>query len=82
MNLDALTQFFGWMTAVNLVLITFSFVVIVFFKKWVCSVHGKLFGLSETEVATALYKVMSIYKILIVTFSFVPYLALKLMSIS
>jgi len=38
--------------------------------------HAKIYGLKEEEIPAMVYKLMAFYKVLIIVFCFVPYLAL------
>ena len=49
-------------------------------KKLVCRMHGKLFAISEENVAMATYAYLGIYKILLLVFNIVPYIALSIIA--
>lgn len=79
MNIAQLHELFLTMTLVNFGLLAFSALVVVVFKKQVCSLHGKMFGLSEEVVRLVCYVYVAAYKILIIVFNLVPLLALNMM---
>jgi len=79
-TLDQLTCLFMWMTIINVAALTLSFFLIMPLKKVMCRVHAKLFGIPEQSVATAAYAYMGIYKILVIVFNIVPYIALEIVS--
>ena len=47
---------------------------------WCSRLHGKLWGLPEDKVRSAIYKVMATYKILVFVFSIIPYIALRIIA--
>jgi len=65
-----------WMTIINVAALTLSFFLVMPLKKVACRVHAKLFGITEQNVAVAVYAYMGIYKILVIVFNIVPYIAL------
>ena len=56
-----------------------SSVVIMVFKDKICRLHGKLFGLTDNQVAVAMYAYLGMFKIFVIVFSIVPYVTLVLM---
>lgn len=80
MTIVELTTFFGWMAAINIGLLLFSTTFLVFCKNFALNMHNKLFGLEKTEINKIYFQYIAHYKILTITFSLVPYIALKLMA--
>ena len=79
MNIETLREFFGWCTVINLGLLVFGCVKVVLIRDWASKVHAKMFGIDQASVQTAYFQFFVIYKIAIIVFNFVPYLALRLM---
>ena len=79
MALEQITEFFQWMTIINLVLFFFSFLIITTFKNTIIAIHAKVFSLPETKVSLVLYGLFGLYKIAIIIFAFAPFVALKIM---
>ena len=79
-SLEAVTTFFGWTTVINFVLLTFSTISIIAMRGWMSRMHAKMFGLEPADVLRAYYQYVAHYKIAIIVFSLVPYVALKLMA--
>ena len=73
-----LTSFFGWMTVLNFGLLAFATLAMLVMRDWVAGLHGRLFGLDETQVRLAFYSWLAGFKILAIVGSLVPYLALRL----
>ncbi len=78
MNLDQLTEFFKWMTIINIGLLVLSSVLIMILKNVMCKMHGKLFGIKEESVALVAYGYLGMYKVLVLVFNIVPYISLLL----
>ena len=76
MGMDQLTWLFMWMTIINMAALIFTSVLIMLFRNVMCRTHAKLFGIPEESVATAAYAYLGGYKILVVVFNIVPYVAL------
>jgi len=57
-------------------MLLFSFAVYSLFRKPISKMHAKIYGLKEEEIPAMVYKLMAFYKVLIIVFCFVPYLAL------
>ncbi len=80
MNLKQLTQVFKWMTIINVAVLTLSSVLIMLLKNVMCRTHAKLFGITEASVAMAGYCYLGAYKILVLVFNIVPYIALSIIA--
>ena len=72
-------EFFGWCSVINIVLLMFSAIFIIRIRKSAASIHGKMFGLDEDYLSKAYFQYLGQYKIAIIVFNIVPYLALKVM---
>jgi len=77
-TLDQLTCLFMWMTIINVAALTLTSVLIMLLKDVMCRMHAKLFGIPEQTVATAAYAYLGAYKILVLVFNIVPYIALEI----
>jgi len=78
MNIDQLRQFFGVCSIINVGLMALSFVIMAFGLNWVHRMHGKLFPMSKEAFTIIMYSFMGIFKLFIIVFNIVPYLALSL----
>ena len=78
MTLDNLREFLLWCMVINVGLLIFSSLMILAMRNWVYRLHGKMFRLPEEKVASAMYKFIAFYKILIIVFNVVPYIALRI----
>ncbi len=75
-----LENLFLWMTILNFGLLTFYFLFFVFFRKFIYRLHGRWFKMTEKEISSALYKTFAFYKIIVIVFNLVPYIALKIIA--
>ena len=80
MNLEQMTQLFKFMTLINIAILLISMVATICLKKIMGSIHGKLFGLQEEQIAQVHYSWLGSYKIFILIFNIVPYIALSVMT--
>jgi hypothetical protein len=78
MTLESLREFLLWCMIINVGLLIFSSLMILALRGWVYRLHARMFRLSEEKVASANYKFIAIYKILIIIFNVVPYIALRI----
>ncbi len=79
-TIDSVTTFLGWCTVINIAVLTFSSLLIITFKNPVSKIHSKLFGLNEESLPLIYFQYMGNFKIAIIVFNLVPYIALKVMS--
>ncbi len=78
MTLELITTLFGWMTVINIVLLIFSTIMLLLFSNQVISIHSKLTGVKADSLMPAYLSFLAFYKVLIIVFNIIPYLALKL----
>ena len=80
MNVDMVREFLGWCTVINFGLLVFSTVLLLACRDAVTKIHGRMFGLEEATVRESYIRLLAQYKIAVVTFNFVPYLALRIVA--
>lgn len=73
-------KFFGKCFLIGLVLLLISFGLIVGAKTWVMTMGNSLYGLTGMETMRMAVLLLGMFKILIITFFFIPFLALFFMS--
>ena len=76
MILEQLSEFFKWMTIINIGLLLFSTFAVVAFKSLMVNIHTRMFGVSEAQLSVAVYAYLGMFKVLIIVFNIVPYFAL------
>ncbi|WP_335338148.1 DUF6868 family protein [Colwellia sp. MT41] len=79
MDINEITTFLGWCTALNVCFLAFAAIFLFLFNGFTINIHSKLTGVSVAELPTLYFSYMANYKIAVIIFNLVPYLALKLM---
>ncbi|MGJ8641965.1 MAG: DUF6868 family protein [Luteolibacter sp.] len=79
MNLETLREFLGWCSIINIGLLMFSTVAVIALRDTVTSIHSKLFCLDEATLHQAYFRYLANFKIAVIVFNIVPYLALRIM---
>ena len=80
MDVETIRAFFLWCTIVNVALLAYSFLAFVFAGDLVYRIHSRWFPISRDAFNLAIYSLIAIYKILVVVFNFVPYVALSIVA--
>jgi hypothetical protein len=78
MSLEQLTELFKWMTIIDIGLLIFTSLMIMGLKGVMTKMHGRMFGISESQVAMATYCYLGAFKIFVILFNIVPYIALNI----
>lgn len=79
MTLETLTSFFAWSTAISLVIYGITAVMSIFARDIIYALHKTWFDMSRQVFDIVIYSYLGIFKILLIVFIFVPYLALLAM---
>ncbi|WP_322628688.1 DUF6868 family protein [Halothiobacillus sp.] len=80
MTLAALTTFFGWASLINIAMLILTFILLTLGRSQIIPLHARLLQVPETELPRIYLTFLGQYKLLIVVFNLVPYMALTLMS--
>lgn len=78
MTVDVIRDVLGWCAIINMGLLLWWFLFMTVAHDWVYRVHGKWFGLSVEGFDSIHYAGMAFYKLCILLFNIVPYLALRI----
>ena len=78
MTIESVREFLGWCTVINFGLMMFSFLLLQSMRDKVSQFHAKLTGLDQTFVQQSYFQFFAHYKIAIIVFNLVPYIALRL----
>jgi Family of unknown function (DUF6868) len=78
-TIDTLTVFFGWCSAINIGMFVFAAIILMILKEPISKLHSKLFGLNQGSLPLIYFRYLGNYKIAILMFNIVPYIALKVM---
>lgn len=76
---EILIGFLGWSTLINFTFLLITTLAIMFFKESIIKIHSELFNLNKEDLGRAYFNYIALYKILIIVFNLVPYIALKIM---
>jgi len=80
MTLENLTAFLGWCTVINFGILIVAALGIVAMRGTIGNIHSSMFKLAEADLSNAYFHYLANYKILIIVFNLVPYLALRITS--
>ena len=75
MDIIVVKTFFMWCTIINALLLFISFLVCAYAGDWVYGIQSKLFPISKETFNVAFYSFLALYKILVMVFNFVPWIA-------
>ena len=76
MNIQTLTTFFMWCTILNLGVLTLTSVMCIFFADFSYEMNHRFFSISREAFNTALVYFIGLYKIVVIVFNIIPYIAL------
>lgn len=79
-SIESLTTFFGWCSVISIGVLAFSSLGLVLLRGTISKLHARLFGLSEEDLARAYFQYLAQFKIAVIMFNLVPYLALRIMA--
>jgi len=79
-TIEVIKEFLGWCSIINISVLIFSTLFIIIGRKIALNIHKKLFILNDEYLERAYFQYLAQYKILIIVFNIVPYIALSLMN--
>ena len=77
-SVQTIREVLGWSTILNVGVLVFSSLVLIIAGSPIKRLHAKMFGLSEGDLSRAYFQYLAQYKIAILIFNLVPYLALRI----
>ena len=80
MDIETLRAFFMWCTIINVGFLLISFLVCSCAGDLVYRMHSRFYPISREAFNVAIYSLLALYKTLVVTFNFVPYVALLIVA--
>ena len=78
MDLVRLQDFLLWSLLVNAGIYLISLVGVLSLRRFMCKIHAKLFGVNEETVNKVIYQYLAIYKLLLIVFNLVPWIAIQI----
>ena len=79
-SIETLTTFLGWCSVLILGILIFVGVVLSMVHDTIGELAGKMVGITSEQAKVTLFRVVRQYRILVVVFNIVPYIALKIMA--
>lgn len=74
--MEVLMEFLKWSLIINIGILTYMSIVLIFARNWVFKIHSKLFQLDEKSFSAIIYSFLGFYKLLIIFFNLIPYITL------
>jgi uncharacterized membrane protein len=79
LTISELTTLLGWASLLNIAYLCLAALALIFMRKVLFSIHGKIFDVDENELGALYFSFLSAYKVATLVFIVVPYIALKIM---
>ena len=79
-SLETLRAFFGWCAVINGGMLALASLVLMAMRGTISSIHARMSGLDETDLARAYFQYLAHYKIAFLVLNLVPYIALVIIS--
>jgi hypothetical protein len=76
MDIQTLTTFFMWCTIINLGLLILTSLVCIFLADFSYRMNNRFFSISREAFNIALFSFIGLFKIFVIVFNLVPYIAL------
>ena len=80
MTVELIAAILGWCTLINFGLLIWWFLFVVIAHDWTYRLHTKWFKISQEQFDAIHYSLMGVFKIGVITFNLVPYLALRIVA--
>jgi len=77
MTIEQFTEFMAWSAALNVGLFVFTALAVVMVGGPISKIHWRMFGVDPAGIRGTYYDYFAIYKIVVLVFFVVPYLALR-----
>lgn len=77
-SLETLVSFLGWCSLINIGLLLFTTLLLKVAIEPITDIHSKIFGVQKSELPMTYFWYLAYYKIVILVFNLVPYIALRI----
>lgn len=77
-TLSQLTEMLGWASIINIGMLLFAGIALMLMRSSITSIHSKMFGIPEKDIAMSYFSYLANYKTFTFVFIISPYLALKI----
>ena len=78
MELEAIRAFFAWCSVINIALLLWWAIFLLFAHDWTYRMHSKWFKISAEKFDAIHYAAMAAFKLGVLIFNLVPYFALRI----
>lgn len=78
-SIEVMREFLGWCAVINMAMLTFVALAIVVVDAPLRKLHRALFKLSDEDLSRAYFQYLAQFKIVVVIFFVIPWVALKIM---
>ena len=78
MELEAIRAFFAWCSVINIALLLWWAIFLLFAHDWTYRMHSKWFKISAEQFDAIHYAAMAAFKLGVLIFNLVPYFALRI----
>jgi hypothetical protein len=79
-TLGSIQEILGWCSVINIGLLIFSSVTILAMRGPIVKIHSKMYFLSEEDLSRAYFQYLAQFKIAVIVFNIVPYIALRIVA--
>jgi len=79
MTMESLTEFLGWCSVLNIGLLLASTLSVIVGHERLASIHAKLLHMERPDLIRGYFQYLANYKIVVLVFNVIPYIALKVM---
>ena len=80
MDINTVRAFFMWCTIVNGAMLVLSFIICACAGDWVYRMQSKWFPIRREAFNVAIYSFLGVFKMFVLVFNFVPYVALVIVA--
>ena len=82
MNVEFVTALLGWCTVINIGFLVIAILMLSLMHDFVGDITARVFGISRDQAKAGIYTVVQQYRVAILFFNLVPYIALKVMAMA
>lgn len=79
-TVEQLTAFLGWSSLINIGILLISTLFVVWRRDFAIKIHSSMFDLDPQAVPKMYFDYLGRYKLLLLVFNIVPYLALRIIA--
>jgi hypothetical protein len=79
-TVESIREVLGWCSAINMGVLVLSAIMLMLFRTAISRIHARMFGLNDADLSRAYFQFLAQYKIAIIVFNLVPYIALRIMA--